>query len=92
MDYIEKHPDKPWDWYNISSNPNITIEDIEKHFDKIIFAGLSHNKFLYDDIVCRKHINQCVREKYKLIYTSLYQVTNICQNVTILISTYCSYF
>jgi hypothetical protein len=31
---IEKHPDKPWNRYGISQNPNITMEMIEKHSGK----------------------------------------------------------
>ena len=31
---IEKYPDKPWDWYYISWNPNITMDFIEKYPDK----------------------------------------------------------
>ena len=34
MEFIEKHPEKPWDWAWISKNPNITIKMIEKHPDK----------------------------------------------------------
>ena len=26
MEFIEKYPDKPWDWEWISENPNITME------------------------------------------------------------------
>jgi hypothetical protein len=28
MEMIKKHPDKPWDWEGISSNPNLTMEMI----------------------------------------------------------------
>ena len=45
MEIIEKYPDKPWSWFGVSKNPNITIEFIEKHIDKIIFQHLSENKF-----------------------------------------------
>jgi hypothetical protein len=31
MEFIEKHPEKPWDWESISDNPNITMEIIEAH-------------------------------------------------------------
>ena len=31
---MKAHPDKNWDWYFISQNPNITMEMIEAHFDK----------------------------------------------------------
>ena len=27
IEFIEKHPDKSWDWYCISSNPNLTMGD-----------------------------------------------------------------
>jgi hypothetical protein len=31
---IEKYPNKPWDWCNISSNPNITMDIVESNPDK----------------------------------------------------------
>ena len=34
MEIIEKYPNKPWDWFYISKNPNITMEIIEKYPDK----------------------------------------------------------
>ena len=34
MEFIDSHPDKPWNWYEISRNPNITMEDIDSHPDK----------------------------------------------------------
>ena len=49
MKMIENHPEKPWDWYCISSNPNITIKFIEKHINKINFKYLSQNKFIYQN-------------------------------------------
>ena len=35
---IEKYPNKPWNWYRISHNSNLTIEMIEKlkHSNKIL--------------------------------------------------------
>ena len=41
---FEKYPNKPWDWDRVSSNPNITMEFIEKNLDNISFQKLSHNK------------------------------------------------
>ena len=46
MEFIETHPEKPWDWGYISMNQNITMEFIEKHLDKIDFQRLSLNKFV----------------------------------------------
>ena len=31
---LEKYPEKDWDWYKISGNPNITMEYIETHPEK----------------------------------------------------------
>ena len=31
---INKYPDKQWDWYQLSRNPNITIQDILSRPDK----------------------------------------------------------
>ena len=36
MEKIEKHPNKPWKWWNISKNSNITMEMIEKYPDKTL--------------------------------------------------------
>ena len=44
MEIIENYPDKPWNWYRISINPNITIEMIEKYPDKPWdWDGISYN-------------------------------------------------
>jgi hypothetical protein len=34
MDFIERYPDKEWNWSLISNNPNITMDIIEKYSDK----------------------------------------------------------
>ncbi len=34
MEIIEKYPDKPWSWYNISYRRDTTMEIIEKYPDK----------------------------------------------------------
>ena len=33
MEFIEKYPNKDWDWSDISQNPNITIS-VEQYPDK----------------------------------------------------------
>jgi len=58
---LEKYPDKPWDWLNISDNPNITIEIIEKYIDKIDFDTLSYNEFTYQNKLNRQ------KEAYMLL-------------------------
>ena len=89
---VEKHPEKNWNWYYVSRNPNLTLEYIDKHLDKLSFMKLSDNKFIYDDTICRKYVNQYVKTKCEHVQTSLYQVTNICLDVIRLITIYCSYF
>ena len=31
MEYIEQHPEHPWDWDGISFNPTLTMEYVEQH-------------------------------------------------------------
>jgi hypothetical protein len=46
MDFINATPDKPWSWFRISENPNITWEDIEVNPDKPwCWKGVSFNTF-----------------------------------------------
>ena len=45
--FVLKYSDKPWNWGNISENPNITMEFIEKYPDKPWYwCEISRNKFL----------------------------------------------
>ena len=37
---LKKYPDKDWDWYNISANPNITINYVKNNIDKEWYFGL----------------------------------------------------
>ena len=34
MDFILNNSDKQWDWEELSKNPNITMDIIEKNIDK----------------------------------------------------------
>ena len=61
MEFIEKHPEKPWEWYWISKNPNITMdiiitmEIIEKHPEKPWnWRGISMNQNITMGII-EKH-------------------------------------
>jgi hypothetical protein len=43
---VQQHPDKPWNWYELSCNPNITREIVQNHLDKPWdWGGLSQNPF-----------------------------------------------
>jgi len=58
---LEKYPEKPWDWGGISSNPNITMEFIEKNINKIRCGSLSSNKFTYQNKLNRlKQLRQSI--------------------------------
>jgi hypothetical protein len=49
---LEKYPDKPWHWYSISYNPNLTMEFIEKYPDKLWdWSGISCNPNITMDII-----------------------------------------
>jgi hypothetical protein len=58
---IDKYSYEQWncmDWYNISSNPNITIEIIENHPDKPWdWRGVSSNSNITMDII-EKHFDK----------------------------------
>ena len=49
---LEKYPDKPWNWYRVSSNPNITMEIIETYPDKPWnWYGVSYNPNLTMEMI-----------------------------------------
>ena len=49
---IKKYPNKKWDWYEISHNPNIKMEDIENNPDKPWnWDGISKNQNITMEII-----------------------------------------
>jgi hypothetical protein len=44
----------PWDWNGISWNPNLTLEMIDKHINKIKFNHLSKHKFTIENTRIKK--------------------------------------
>jgi len=58
MDYVEQHPNKPWDWYEISRNPDLTTMGyLENHPDKPWDShGIGLNPNLTAEFV-DKHLN-----------------------------------
>ena len=72
MEYVKNNPDKPWTWYGLSRNPNITMEDVKDNPDKPWdWEGLSYNKFKYDKslqkVQFNKLKNHCVTGVFKSI-------------------------
>ena len=76
MENIETYPDELWVWVYISSEPNITIDFIEKYSDKIEFEHLSTNKFTYENKRLKK------KESYWLLEEI--QAFNKTENLVIL--------
>ena len=60
---LEKYPEKPWNWFGISHNPNLTIEFIEKNINKICFSSLSQNKFTFENTRIKKKEGYLLLEK-----------------------------
>ena len=55
LEFIKENLDKPWYWYWLSRNPNITFEFIEKNLDKNWdWVELSKNPIITIDIVKNK--------------------------------------
>jgi hypothetical protein len=63
MYLLEKYPEKPWSWNGVSENPNITMEDIEKHINKIRFSYLSSNNFTFESTKIKKKESYMLLEK-----------------------------
>ena len=52
MEFIEKYPEKPWNWWSISNNPKLTMEIIEKYPEKPWnWWGISNNPKLTMEII-----------------------------------------
>ena len=52
-------PDKPWDWYRLSGNPNITMRDVLAHPDKPWnWSQISSNPFGHCPNLQRKTIKK----------------------------------
>jgi len=45
---VKAYPNKPWNWYGLSNNPNITFDIVKAYPDKP--WDLSYNKFSYEKI------------------------------------------
>jgi hypothetical protein len=53
---LELYPDKPWNWYKLSFNPNITWEIVQTNPDKPWnWYYLSQNKFLKNPIALKNY-------------------------------------
>jgi hypothetical protein len=56
QEFIDTYPDKPWSWYGLSRNPNITLEQVEKYPDKPWnWYGLSWNPNVTMEMVEKYH-------------------------------------
>lgn len=61
---IKDNSDKPWDWYHLSQNPNITWDIVEANLDKpwdLIGLSLSQNPNITCDIIVDEHMNNSAK-------------------------------
>jgi hypothetical protein len=66
--FILNHPEKDWDWKELSANPNITLEIIEKYIDKpwnwyLLSRNIMSNE---RDNFIRKELQKQFRESHLL--------------------------
>ena len=67
MEMIENNPDKHWDWYGISYNPNLTMKFIDNNPNKDWdWEGISQNKFTKE--------KELFYKKYYSIYLATFRL------------------
>ena len=96
MEFINDNPDKDWDWYQISKNPNITMKDILNNSDK----HWNWREISMNQNITMKDINKALIEKRDNILTSylrtsrpsLYNYKNILYTVARRLGYNVSYF
>ena len=78
--FIENHSDKPWNWFRLSENPNITWEIVEANPDKPWnWYWLSRNKFKKEKEMFELRVKhqQLVQEKLFEEFVKIYMHPNI---------------
>ena len=59
INFIDENPDKHWDWFSISCNPNITMKIIKENPDKSWnWSGISRNKFIKEKEIIFNKLKQ----------------------------------
>jgi hypothetical protein len=88
MEFIEANLNKSWNWYEMSLNPNLTIEFIEAHPNKPWdWDYISHNYFIYDDIVCEQQMKKDIKIKHDAITSN----TSVVPDLAEIVAAYCGY-
>ena len=89
MDFIESHPNRPWNWYPaISRNPNLTIDFVTKHLDKSWdWSKIPYNMFIYNDVVCKHSMLQDIKTKRNFIVGDSCMVLDLAK----IVADYCGY-
>ena len=73
MEEGRKHSDKSWNWHSISSNPNITMEIIEKHPNK----PWKWNRYLGIQALLRVHRKTYKKNRFRILSENKFTFENI---------------
>jgi hypothetical protein len=66
-----------WIWSELSANPNLTLDFIEKHLHQLDIKMLTEvNKFLWDDVVYRREITADIAARSKQVGGHLREFTD----------------
>ena len=66
-----------WIWSELSANPNLTLDFIEKHLHQLDIKMLTEvNKFLWDDVAYRREITADIAARSTLVRGHLREFTN----------------
>ena len=81
LDIVEQHPEKPWSWYHLSTNPCITFDIVERNKDKPWeWDVLSSSNILMNSIdesdMCRRHFasKRIQRQWHRCISNPSYKI------------------
>ena len=65
IDFTLRHPDKSWNWYRISKNPNITMEDILINHGSGVGMGYQEIQILPWNLLILIQINHGIGNLYQ---------------------------
>ena len=81
MEFVEKYPEKPWNWDWISYNPNLTMEFVEQHPEKPWdWINISRNTFGLSKTFCSFESKELISNQQEVL--SEFIGIDVCKEIT----------